>query len=244
MDTKSAGAAVIGARHARTGRNGQDAAAAWAAGDAGAIVVCDGCSAGAHSEVGARLAAQVALWAIVNGLLQNLAPALVWDGVRGCLIRTLERLVEHLPGEREQAVHDQLLFTIVAAARRGDEVAVWAVGDGGYAIGARERVLGPFADNQPPYLAYELLGAKVADHLELADAGAGALVVGTDGACELGDLARFAERRFVEHPDALRRELVRCARPVERIDWDARRVERRPALLQDDGAVAVLRWRP
>jgi len=234
MDTMSARAAVIGARHARTGRNGQDAAAAWAAGDAGAIVVCDGCSAGAHSEVGARLAAQVALAAIAAGLS--------WDGVRARVLRALAQLIEHLP-DREQAVHDHLLFTIVAAARRGDEVSVWAVGDGGYAIGDRERVLGPFADNQPPYLAYELLGATVADHVELADACTGAVVVGTDGACELG-LSRFTERRFVDHPDALRRELARCARPVERIDWDARRVERRPALLQDDGAVAVLRWRP
>jgi len=235
MDTMSARAAVIGARHARTGRNGQDAAAGWAAGDTGAIVVCDGCSAGACSEVGARLAAQVALAAIVEGL--------PWDGVRARVLHAIEQVVEHLP-DREQAIHDQFLFTIVAAARRGAEVAVWTVGDGGYAIGDRERVLGPFADNQPPYLAYELLGAKVADHRELADAYAGALVVGTDGVCEMGGLARFAERRFVEHPDALRRELVRCARPLERIDWDARRVERRPALLQDDGAVAVLRWRP
>src|SRR5215470_4240419 len=113
MDTMSARAAVIGARHARTGRNGQDAAAAWAAGDAGAIVVCDGCSAGAGSEVGARLAAQVALAAIVDGLRHGVAQ--LWDGVRARVLRALSQLLEQLPGDREQAIHDQFLFTIVAA---------------------------------------------------------------------------------------------------------------------------------
>jgi len=244
MYTKSAAAAVAGARHLRTGRNGQDAAAAWASGEAGAVVVCDGCSAGAASEVGAKLAARIALAAIVQSLMSNVAPADLWDIVRGRLLVTLQHLVMQLPeAERDRAVEDQFLFTIVAGARRGDEVAVWAVGDGGYQIGERGRVLGPFADNQPPYLGYELLGARVADHRELATADGGALVVGSDGACELG-LARFAQPRFVDQPDALRRELARCARTSERIDWDARRVERVPAALQDDGAVAVLRWRP
>jgi hypothetical protein len=241
MNTKSAAAAVTGARHLRTGRNGQDAAAAWSRDDAGAIVVCDGCSAGAASEVGARIASQVAIATIVQALVVGVPPDELWSLVRARVIVTLERVLAELP-DRERAVHDHFLFTIVAAARRGDSVSVWAVGDGGYAVGDRERVLGPFPDNQPPYLGYELLGTSVAEHRELADAYAGALVVGSDGACELG-LAQFAAPRFVEHPDALRRELARQARTPERIDWEARRIDRRPAALQDDGAVAVLRWR-
>ena len=54
-------AAVTGARHLRVGRNGQDAAAAWSAEHAAAVIVCDGCSGGASSEVGARLGALLAI---------------------------------------------------------------------------------------------------------------------------------------------------------------------------------------
>src|SRR6185369_10524189 len=92
MDTsgiRAAVAAVTGARHLRSARNGQDAAVCWRGkaghgwsgslgldevetwsdgkrrGDAAAVVVCDGCSGGAGSEVGARLGA--ALFARVLG---------------------------------------------------------------------------------------------------------------------------------------------------------------------------------
>ena len=238
----TAAAAVIGARHARVARNGQDAAAAWAERGAGAIVVCDGCSAGASSEVGARLGARLVL-ATVQRELQHASASHVWPVVRARLVDELARLADALPGDRAQVVHDHLLFTIVAAAWKGDEVAVWALGDGGYLLGDRACVLGPFADNQPPYLGYDLLGEPPASHLEIADARAiDRVIVATDGAAELG-LEQFAAPALAAHPDALRRKLAVLARGDERIDWDARRVERRAALLQDDGAVAILRWR-
>ena len=60
MDTvivNATAAAVTGARHQRSARNGQDAALAWCDGDTAVAVVCDGCSSAASSEVGARLGA-------------------------------------------------------------------------------------------------------------------------------------------------------------------------------------------
>ncbi|HEU0034024.1 MAG TPA: protein phosphatase 2C domain-containing protein [Kofleriaceae bacterium] len=241
MDTKSAAAAVVGARHVRAGRNGQDAAAAWSDGDTGAIVVCDGCSAGAYSELGARLAAQLAIRCLRDALA-TVRPRDVWPAVRDVIGSELAALADQMLGDRAQIVHDHFLFTIVAAARRGDELAVWALGDGGYRIGDRTRVLGPFADNQPPYLGYDLLGDPQRAHVEVTDADAGLAIVATDGAVELG-LAQFGSRRLVEHPDALRRQLAIAARAVERVAWDDQRIERTPAALQDDGAVAILRWR-
>lgn len=240
MDTISSAAAVTGARHLRAARNGQDAAAAWASRDAGVIVVCDGCSAGASSEVGARLGAQLVL-GLVRRELAHTRASHVWPAVRAQLVAELARLADAMPGERAQVVHDHLLFTIVAAAWRNDEVAVWALGDGGYALGDRVRVLGPFADNQPPYVGYDLLGSPQPSHLEVADTACGQVIVATDGPAELG-LLEFAAPALVAHPDALRRRLTVLARGDERIDWETRRVERRPAALQDDGAVAILRW--
>ncbi|MGN6105199.1 MAG: protein phosphatase 2C domain-containing protein, partial [Kofleriaceae bacterium] len=235
-------AAVIGARHLRSGRNGQDAAAAWAGGDAGAIVVCDGCSAGRSSEVGARLGAELVIAAASRALSRGAPPGELWPEVHGHVVRALGALVDAMPGDRATAVHDHLLFTVVAAAWRADRVAVWAVGDGAYQLGDRARVLGPFADNQPPYLGYELLGLPAAAHLEIADAGCGVVTVATDGAAEVG-LDAFGDRaRYFARPDALRRQLAVLARGDDRIDWDARRLDRRPAALQDDGAVAILEW--
>jgi hypothetical protein len=143
-----------------------------------------------------------------------------------------------MPGDRRVALRDYFLFTIVAATLVRDEAIVWAVGDGAYALDGRTTALGPFADNQPPYIAYDLLGEAPVAHV--AAARATSIVVATDGADAI-DLERFAAPRFVAHPDALRRQLALLARADETVDWDARRVVRVPALLQDDCAIGLLR---
>lgn len=249
MNTKSASAAaaVIGARHLRAARNGQDAAAAWAGDAAGVAVVCDGCGAGASCEVGARIAASLIVGAVARRLAAGarVRETAMWTAVRRELVAQLARVLEAMPGERAAALHDHFLFTIVAAAWDGDEVAVWAVGDGAYALGAQATTLGPFADNEPPYVGYDLIDAAAEAHFVVADARCGSVLVATDGVAELG-LAGFtaasAIERYVAHPDALRRQLALHARGDERIDWEERRVVRAPALLQDDGAIALLSW--
>lgn len=271
MDTNSrisyAAAAVTGARHLRSARNGQDAAAAWtgehrAGHDAiglGAIVVCDGCGSGASSEVGARLGAQLVIAALSTRLAAGARPSepTLWVGVRAEVGTVLARILASMPGDREHLVHEHFLFTIVAAAVAGDEVGVWAIGDGAFTITgigiapAAPCVLGPFADNQPPYLGYDLLVAPRLDgldarapaHLETARTRAGSVVVATDGVAELGLETLIGDAdRWLRQPDALRRQLALLARGTERVDWAERRTIRTPAALQDDGAVAVLRW--
>jgi hypothetical protein len=244
MNTISArGAAVSGARHLRMARNGQDAAATWVGDGAGAIVVCDGCGSGASSEVGARLGAQLVIAAVAARLRGGERPSALWGGVRAQVAALLGQLAEAMPGDRATAIRDHFLFTIVAAAACGDEVFVWAIGDGAYATGDRVRVLGPFADNQPPYLAYDLLAMPQPARLEAIDAGAGSVAVATDGAAELG-LSEILDDATLAHGDGLRRRLAVLARSGERVDWEARRIVRAPAALQDDGAIAVLRWQP
>lgn len=239
-------AAVTGARHLRASRNGQDAVATWREDGVAVAVVADGCGSGASSEVGARLGA---VWfaRLVGARLargERIDQKETWRGARTDLVAALAELLEVLPGDRVQPIHDCLLFTLVAGAVTTDGAAVWALGDGAYSFGDTTRVLGPFADNQPPYVAYDLLGDAREAHLEIAPAGCETLIVATDGATDLETgLERFAEPRLIAHPDALRRQLALLARSGERIDWDARRVVRTPAPLQDDCAVAVLRWR-
>lgn len=241
MDTIKVGAAAVtGARHLRAARNGQDACATWARGDAAAVVVCDGCGSSASSEVGARLGASLVVRALAARIAggAHVASTELWAAVRGDVLRALAAWLEHVPGDREAMIRDHFLFTIAAAAATRDEAAVWLVGDGAYAFDGVTTVVGPFAENQPPYLAYELLGDAQPAHFAVA-ARASSMVVATDGAAEL-ELARFTARRFAEHRDALRRELALLARTGERVAWDERRVVRTPAPLQDDAAVGVI----
>jgi hypothetical protein len=245
-------AAVSGARHVRMARNGQDAAASWVGAGAGAIVVCDGCGSSSSSEVGARLGAQLVIAAVAARLQAGERPAALWSGVRAQVAAALRRLADAMAGAmpdgRAAAIREHFLFTIVAAAVQGDEACVWAIGDGAFACGGRGAArgaitLGPFEDNQPPYLAYDLLDMPQPARLEVVDAASGAVAVATDGVAEIG-LAALLDDATLAHGDGLRRRLAVLARGGERIDWNARRVIRTPAALQDDGAVAVLRWQP
>lgn len=291
FDTISA--SVTGARHLRIGRNGQDAAVAWATERGALAVVCDGCSSGAYSEVGSRLGALLvarAIERVIDGGVCGgdaegtagsrplgdfalgdvaLADPATWRAIRAEVLAGLAAVVDRVGGDRERVVHDQLLFTIVAAAVRGDEAVVWAVGDGAYAIGDAAHELGPFEGNAPPYLAYGLVSPEVlydataegrdvvarggvhevavgerGELLVVVPPGVSTIAVATDGVGDLaGGLVPLTARRFVDHPDALRRHLAVLARPRERIEWSEQRVVREAAALQDDCAVAIIRRR-
>ncbi len=245
MDTKSIGAAVIGARHLRTARNGQDAAASWTGDGAAAIVVCDGCGSSASSEVGARLGAKLWIGELARALSAGGDPSdlALWTTVRATAIAALGALADRFACERERFVADYLLFTVVAAAVCDRRAGVWAIGDGAYALAGLPRTLGPFADNEPPYVGYELLGTRLEPHFATHTADAGRAIVATDGALELTiTLDELVAEPAFTHPDALRRRLALLARGDERIRWDDRRIVRTPAALQDDCAVAALRW--
>ena len=243
MDTNEialAAAAVTGARHVRAQRNGQDAVATWRGEHASVVVVCDGCGSSASSEVGAGLGARLFARALGELLDGGAAvdDAATWTAARERVRGALVELVTRLAGD---ALHDQLLFTIAAAAACGDAGAVWILGDGAYAFDGDVRTIGPFADNAPPYLGHDLLAwPPQAACFALAPRDWRSIVIATDGAAEL-DLAAIArDARFVTHPDALRRHLVVQARASERVEWDARRIARTPALLQDDCAIGIL----
>jgi hypothetical protein len=242
MNTNTAAASVIGARHQRAGRNGQDAAVVVTGEGVAIAVVCDGCSSGASSEVGARLGAMVFAQKLRARLEAGecVRERSVWEATRAEVASLLAAAIGTNKIIDAQDVHDCLLFTIVAAAITHEGAAVWALGDGAYAVDAQTCVLGPFTNNEPPYLAYDLLGTAATAHFEVFDR-ATRIVVATDGIEDLDrDFGVFAAPELVAHPDGLRRRLSQLARGDDRIDWREQRVVRTPALLQDDLAIAIL----
>ncbi len=74
-------------------------------------VVCDGCSSGAHSEVGAKVGARL----VIQTLERHLAAfgAISWKQIGNDLLAELGALASALGGKLAQTVTDYLLFTVV-----------------------------------------------------------------------------------------------------------------------------------
>lgn len=236
-----AAGSIPGREHVRLKRGCQDALAYHHEPDALIAVVCDGCGSGAHSEVGAKLGARL----LVNGLRSRLAEGT--EPSRGMLVSALhadvlahlEFLVTAMGGERSDAVADYFLFTIVGAVITPRRALVFSIGDGVVAVNGRRAELGPFAANQPPYLAYELLCPGFVDaylrvHSQEETHGLRTLILASDGATELRDqLDEFTRGDlFFRNRDAVRRRLTVVNRD---------RGDRRGPLVDDTSLIAIRR---
>lgn len=245
---------VAGRLHRRLGRPNQDAVS-WRLGPGGlVVVVCDGCGSGARSEVGAELTARLwlrALAARVDGgaAVDEALFATAGDEVLDHLAAFAAALAGTGDAERTALISSHLLATSLCAVVTADLVGTHAIGDGVVGLGLQQRIHGPFPDNQPPYLALGLLGRRPTGETWLADATVGSLVLATDGATPLVaatgelDLLDAIDDRLHRNPQALTRRLGLLADDAITIDWDARRVARRPAVLDDDTTIALARWR-
>ena len=256
-----AAATVMGREHARAGRNNQDAFWARASEHGLAAVVADGCGSGAQSELGAQLGAR----RVVEGALSLLGLGVPVDSPE-----FLQRLgadvlcfLQAISGELgERAIGEALLFTVVGAVVTPEHTLVFSAGDGVWALNGDVQRLGPFPGNAPPYLAYGLLKPGVVSlkaNTLRPTAEVDSLLLGTDGAADLADLAgaRVPEReepvgplsqfwsdaRYFQNPDALRRRLSLLNRESVRADFSAQRLVRVPGLLSDDTTLVVLRRR-
>lgn len=237
------------------GKNNQDAWAFHAAAGSLVAVVCDGCSGGRHSEVGAAIGARLVARTVSRHLLAGADVADALEPARQEILARLDTLADVLGEDRAAVVTDYLLFTVVGVAITARDTAVFALGDGLIAVNGDWRRLGPFPANAPPYLGYGLLHDP-APRFELLrvlpTAAVESVVLGSDG---LGDLVAAADRAipgtvepvgtpeqfwrndlFFRNADALRRRLARINSPVFH-------PAHQPGLLHDDTTLVVLRRR-
>jgi hypothetical protein len=201
--------AVVGRGHARAGRGSQDAVDVRLVGDAVVVAVCDGCSAGEASEVGAGVGARVATASLARRLRagaaldEALATAMVGD-----VVDELARLARALgeDDELEAVVARALLFTlqVVIATPRG--WLAFGIGDGVLRKDGAPIAVPEAEDGAPDCVAYRLLPTLSA-HARLVVHGRGdawsSLVVGTDGTAELerrADVVLIDGERFVGLP--------------------------------------------
>ncbi len=237
-----AGGSIAGRAHVRAGRNNQDAYAWRESQDGAVLVVCDGCSAEPHSEVGARLGATMLAEAIARRLSGATDLDALLVDARTEVLAALGKIVDAMAGSAKDArravVYEQFLFTVLGAIVTRDTCLVFGLGDGAAWVNGEPLALATFPGNAPPYLGYALVDARAAEkdvfciHSRTPAAQLQSLTLGSDGAHAFASQAPvgslLAERTFANR-DMVRRALVRVAR-----------VAQGPASLEDDVTLLVL----
>lgn len=269
-----AGGTIIGREHKQTDKNNQDAFRWIMTGDFLAAVVCDGCSGGIHSEVGAHLAVRF-ITAEIRRLFGRLGndPFRLLKRVRKNLLAQLLVLANTLGPSLSQIVDDHLLFTVVGALITHTITCIFSIGDGVAVLNGYPQRLGPFPDNKPPYLAYDITGSQLTqDDPELLEfaypviadtASVRSLVIGTDGVLDLmnaalkpipgkaqpvGPISQFwDEDKYFANPDMIRRRLCLANRDAVKYLRDEKNnivdVKKENGLLPDDTSLIVIRRR-
>ncbi|CAN5533698.1 hypothetical protein BH10CYA1_BH10CYA1_17720 [soil metagenome] len=170
------------------------------------IAVNDGCSGNPEqhlqSELGALAGSQI-VCSVFADIIESGQP--LWETVTDEIVDQLSLIavaLSHGRKERlEHVVRKYLMFTSVVAVIGPEETTIATVGDGYYAInGGDLKRIGPYPDNQPPYLGYllypnnyprELLTFQKQVQLPTADLQS--LIMGSDG---LGEVAASANKRL------------------------------------------------
>jgi serine/threonine protein phosphatase PrpC len=210
-----AGGSVAGRAHAAAGRNNQDAFC-WSTSEAGIVaVVCDGCSSEPHSEVGAKVGARLVAHAAARLCGAKLGADDLLERVRLDVLARLRLLATEMGSETfQRTVAEYLLFTVVGVVVTATSATTFSMGDGLVSMNGTRRILGPFPNNEPPYLGYGLLsrgpsfeihGSVPTDELER-------LVLATDGASDFETDEPLEtmcdDDRIFRNPDMVRRRLT------------------------------------
>lgn len=147
---------IIGRDHTARQTNCQDGYALAITNTYTVAIVCDGCSEGQHSEVGAKLGAQYlaeeAARLLETGFCAHELPSLLHER----MVTYLGKLAEvSSPRDRIAFIQSHLLFTIVGCIVTPKSSIVFTAGDGMVAVDDSVRCIDQ--NNQPAYIAYHLL---------------------------------------------------------------------------------------
>jgi hypothetical protein len=146
----------LGLDHQLKQRNCQDSYALHETTNAIIGVVCDGCSEGPRSEVGAALGAQYLAVQAAQLLSQSTPLADVPDRLYKDLIDYLRQITDlSMPHNRVGFVRDHLLFTALVLIITQEGALLLSAGDG--LIVTDEQVECIEQNNMPSYIAYNLL---------------------------------------------------------------------------------------
>ena len=175
LSFQTAAGTVIGREHVRVHKNNQDAYALKVTDDMIVAAVCDGCSSGVYSELGARFAAN---WLVnnVGHFLPCPAHALavcVGNGLsaalRDVLVPMSGRQVDADWSAPPEVVKDYALFTMTVLVMTPEDTIIFGLGDGTWCLESTTtrpdlQRLDSGPKNAPKYLGYRLLSSQDREH--------------------------------------------------------------------------------
>lgn len=276
---KIAGGTVVGRDHIGRdgllkGKNNQDAYLTDVNDFALVGVVCDGCGQHEHSEIGAQLTARLLMTAMVKCLRERNEPwseglrTNFWEQVQGYALSKIRELALSMAGDGSYStiLNEYFLCTALAVVVTPEEAQIAAVGDGVYAVNGTVTDLGPFPNNEPPYLVYQLAPRKNQDTQALSKLtlqkvipteDLESVLIGTDGVRDYREAAEarkclpgkakqlpaLAELWTAEHyfgnPDGISRNLRLANSEVK--SFEGGRLVLCPGLLKDDTTLIAIR---
>lgn len=269
MKIQLAGGSVIGKEHRHAGRNSQDAYQFRQDNSYTVAVVTDGCGSGRYSEVGAQIGCRLLTETIMIQLKRSptapFSTRSFWERIRQDVLANIRVLANQLGGSLSEIINEYFLFTIVGVAIHPESAAFFSIGDGIIIVNDRITELGPFPNNAPPYLAYELTGSTLYQEepnpfhfkvIEVCPVGElESFLIGTDGVYELisaeekplpglqrvvGPISQFWEdNTCVMNPDVIRRRLFLANREMASPDWEKHSLNRELGHLVDDTTLIV-----
>ena len=267
-DFRVAGGSIIGTEHVRTGKNNHDDFF-WDKNEKILIgLACDGCGSGKHSEVGSKIGSRL----IANSFLHLCKPeaAVPWERIRHDVIAQIQILTTAMGGSFSQTINDYFLFTVVGALITSQASYLFSIGDGFIAVNGEIIRVGPFANNTPPYLAYELVSSSIDRdllkfhvHKTIGTEEVQSILIGTDGVFDLenseekkipgkedlvGHISQFwQDKRYYNNPDMIRRSLSlinRCVTRIPRGEDSSLKIQHENGLLPDDTTIVAIRRIP
>lgn len=160
---------IIGRDHMARQANAQDSYAVTQQGNYMIGVVCDGCGSGAHSEVGAKLAAQHITAEARRLLGAGVAPTDAVRALYGSTLRFLDYLTLGVAvSDRAAFVQDYLLFTVVGVIADDTHAVLFSAGDG--LLVADAMICEIDQQNAPAYIAYHLVDEVLLGGFQMPDA--------------------------------------------------------------------------
>lgn len=258
---ETAGGSILGRNHRLNAKNNQDAFCCLNTDDYIVAIVCDGCGSGEHSEVGAKIGARlVARFLEIeikrHDLSQQQSVEFLLKNTRLAVLKRLRLLAKELGSPLAWAINNYLLFTVIGALLTPQKAIFFSLGDGLVAINGEVQILGPFADNAPPYLSYGLAKTNFPETLLRFEVerimpaeDLDSFLIGSDGVSDLihaeqknipsksekvGPLSQFwHDDKFFKNPDIVRRRLSSFNRDI------TAGANRQNGLLPDDTTLVV-----
>ena len=244
-----AAGSVPGSNHTMPGqpswKNNQDAFFTYTSDDITIGIIADGCGSGNKSEVGASLG--VRLWGeiLLQEAKRNVHHGIYtydkWDRSQNRLLGSLSNLVYTMGESISQTVEEYFLFSLVGFVIMPETCSIFHCGDGSYTVNDTLTQVGPFPNNAPPYIAYNILGNTSSfEVIEFETSTIEHISVASDGVDYIPHYHQQVQEwlqddKIFQNPDVLRRRLSKIAKDT----LQEKRII--PGKLKDDTSLVIAR---